>query len=182
MFFFQRNSSPLFFIFNVNIKIKSKERLGLFVVVVYFHFSLKVRAVTWFTTETSGCLKCKISPQVTWKGGRTDGWADDYVTTKIYWMHRQPNFLTHGTPRNARESSAITNLLDSRQWNEAGWVRGSKMFVSPFQPIKFNTTEFRQWLPGAGFLMHSPSICLDFYSTDYLSIKLAKCAWLKTLC
>ena len=57
---------------------------------------------------TSGYMKGRTYGRV---GGRTDGWADDYVTTKIYWMHRQPNFLTHGTPRNARESSAITNLL-----------------------------------------------------------------------
>ena len=114
-------------------------RLGLFVVVVYFYFSPKFRAATCLTAETSGCLKCKISPQVTWKGGRTDGWADDYVTTKISWMHRQPNFLTHGTPRSACESSAITNLLGWRQTDSmerswlCGWLQNVRVAISADQ-------------------------------------------------
>ena len=78
MFFFQQNWSPLFFIchsssfsvihINVDIKIKSKERIG-FVVVIFL--SLKVRVAMQFNDEMQGYLKCKISPQLTWRGWRT---------------------------------------------------------------------------------------------------------------
>ena len=82
IFSFQRNMCPLFVCLfvcffisrfssfsvirvNVDIKIKSKERIG-FVVVIFL--SLGVRR---FTFETGGCLKCKISPRLTWRGIRT---------------------------------------------------------------------------------------------------------------
>ena len=31
-----------------------------------------------------------------WTYGRTR--TDDFLKTKMSWMHRQPNFLTHGAP------------------------------------------------------------------------------------
>ena len=57
---------------NVDIKIKSKERIGVVIVVVFF-LSLKFRVAMRFTAETRGYLKCKISPRLTWMGGRKYG-------------------------------------------------------------------------------------------------------------
>ena len=40
--------------------------------------------------------------------------TDDFLRTKISWIHRLPNFLTHGAPLRAfrvRESSAISQLV-----------------------------------------------------------------------
>ena len=49
---------------------------------------------------TPGYLKRKISPRLNymegWMYGRTR--TDDFPKTKMSWMHRQPNFLTHGAP------------------------------------------------------------------------------------
>ena len=62
---------------NVDIKIWSKERLG-FVVFVGMRF----------TSETCGCLKCKILLRLTRMGGRWDVLTDDFLRTKISSMHR----------------------------------------------------------------------------------------------
>ena len=68
------------------------------------------KIVLLFTVETRGCLKCKISPRLTWKGGPTD----DFLRIKISWMHiGNQNFLTRGTGLRAlrvRESSAKTKF------------------------------------------------------------------------
>ena len=69
----KRNWPPLLFIFssfsvihiNVDIKINSKERIG---VVCCCFLSLKVWVAMQFTAETHGYLKCKILPQLTWRG------------------------------------------------------------------------------------------------------------------
>ena len=40
--------------------------------------------------------------------------TDDFLRTKISWIHSLPNFLTHGAPLRAfrvRESSAISQLV-----------------------------------------------------------------------
>ena len=85
---------------SLDIKIKSKERIGFAVVI----FPLKVRVAMLFTAETRGHLKCKISIRLTWRSGRTYVLrTDDFAGTKISWMHRLPNFLTHGAPLPARE-------------------------------------------------------------------------------
>jgi len=52
------------------------------------------------------CMKCIGSPVVRTDGrtdvrmyGRTDGRSRDYyVTTKMFWLHRLPNFLSNGAP------------------------------------------------------------------------------------
>ena len=52
------------------------------------------------------CRKCIGSPVVRTDGrtdvrmyGRTDGRSRDYyVTTKIFWLDRLPNFLSNGAP------------------------------------------------------------------------------------
>ena len=78
MFFFQRNWSMFVFFFfrsssfsviRVNVKIKNKLKERIRCVVVAF-LSLKVRVVMQFTR---GYLKWKISPRLTWRGGRADG-------------------------------------------------------------------------------------------------------------
>ena len=80
---------------NVDFKIKLTERIG-FVVVVFL--SLKVRVAMWFTAEARGYLKCKISPQLTWRGGRTYGhtpcrrFSQNQNFLDAYSL---PNFLTH---------------------------------------------------------------------------------------
>ena len=97
MLFFQRNWSPLFFIsrsssfsvihVNVDIKIKSKERIVFVVVVVFAFLSLKVRVAMRFTAETRWYLKLKFHP------AHMSGWTyvrtltDDFLRTKISWMH-----------------------------------------------------------------------------------------------
>ena len=44
------------------------------------------------------CVKCIGNP-VVWTYGRTDGRSHDYyVTTKISWLDRLPNFLSNGAP------------------------------------------------------------------------------------
>ena len=59
--------------------------------------SLKAREAMRFTAETRRCLKCKISSRLKCRGGRTCVLrTDDFLRTKISWMHRLPNFLTHG--------------------------------------------------------------------------------------
>ena len=58
-------------------------------------------------------------------GGRTDGREDDCVTTKISWMHRETNFLTHGAllrALRALESSA-TEISASPQRQTVEWCR-----------------------------------------------------------
>ena len=64
-FFIPRSSSFSVIHVSVDIKIESKERTS-FVVLS----SLKVRVAKRFTAETCGCLTCKISPRLTWRGGR----------------------------------------------------------------------------------------------------------------
>ena len=105
MFFFQRNWSPLLFIarsssssvihVNVDIEIKSKERIGFF-----------GREATRFTAETRGCLKCKISSRLTWRGRSTYGrtlYGRLSQKSKFLGCIDLPNFLTHGAPQRARE-------------------------------------------------------------------------------
>ena len=60
-----------------------------------------------FTAETRGCLKCKIHPGL---HEGVDVRTDDFLRTKIFWMHRLRNFLTRGAPLRAlraAESSAV---------------------------------------------------------------------------
>ena len=117
MLFFQRNWYTLFCIsgsssfsvihVNVDIKIKSKERIG--VVVVGFFLSLKFRVAMRFTAETRGYLKCKISPRLTWRGGRK------------YWRVRTifsgPKFLgCTDTKFSYPRCSAITAKSEESLW------------------------------------------------------------------
>ena len=44
-----------------------------------FFLSLKVRVAMRFTAETRGFLKCKISPLLTWRGGRTYACIDNQI-------------------------------------------------------------------------------------------------------
>ena len=37
--------------------------------------------------------------------------TDDFLRTKISWMHKLQNFLTHGAPLRARESTAMMITL-----------------------------------------------------------------------
>ena len=97
LFFFQRNWSSLVFISRSSFLCYSRQCKhwnevleSAFVYVVLF---LKGPEAMQFTAETSGCLKCKISSQLTWTRGRTYG--------RSPWMHRLPNFLTHGAPLRA---------------------------------------------------------------------------------
>ena len=92
------NWSPfnnLFFIFcpssffviyiNVDIKIKLKERISFVVVFL----PLKAWVATQFIAKTlKRYLKCIILPQLSWRGGRTYGRRDNFLRTKICWMHR----------------------------------------------------------------------------------------------
>ena len=62
--------------------------------------SLKVRVAMRFTAETRGYWNAKYHP------GLHEGVnvrTDDFLRTKISWMHSLPNFLTHGAPLRARE-------------------------------------------------------------------------------
>ena len=51
-------------------------------------FPLKVRVVMRFTAKTRGCLKCKNSPWLTWRSGRTNSVRTIFLRTKISWMRR----------------------------------------------------------------------------------------------
>ena len=51
--------------------------------------------------------------------------TDDFLRTKISWMHRQPNFLTHGAPLRARESSAMIFQIISPLSDSAGCLRSN---------------------------------------------------------
>ena len=89
--FFISGSSSFFVIHaNKDIKINSKERIG-FVVVVFL--SQKVRVSIWCTAERAGTWNAKFHLRLP---ERVDVRRDDLVRTKISWMHRLPNFLTHG--------------------------------------------------------------------------------------
>ena len=88
-FFISGSSSFSDMHINVDIKIKSEEKnwlCGCFL-------SLKVRVAVQFTAKTCGYLKWKISPQLT---RRVDIHRGAFLRAKISWMHRLPNFLTHG--------------------------------------------------------------------------------------
>ena len=87
---------------NVDFKIKSKQKNRLR---CCCFLSLRVQVARRFTAETRGYLNCKISP------GLHEGMdvpsdvlrTDDFLRTKISWMHSLPNFLnTHGVPRALR--------------------------------------------------------------------------------
>ena len=90
-FFISGSSSFSDMHINVDIKIKSEEKnwlCGCFL-------SLKVRVAMRFTAKTCGYLKWKISPQLT---RRVDIHRGAFLRAKISWMHRLPNFFTHGAP------------------------------------------------------------------------------------
>ena len=76
--FFQRNWSPLFFI----------SRSSSFSVIHVNVEINKVRVVMRFNTEKRGYLKCKISLGLHERGGCTYGRMEDFLKTKISWMHR----------------------------------------------------------------------------------------------
>ena len=56
-----------------------------------------------FTAEARGYLKCKFLPLLhEGVDALTDApRTDNFLRTKISWMHRLPHFLTHGRPLRA---------------------------------------------------------------------------------
>ena len=59
--------------------------------------------------------------------------TDDFLRTKISWMHRSPNFLTHGGPLRvlrARESSA-NNFLEEQFLRAANISRINALQTKP---------------------------------------------------
>ena len=107
MFFFLQNSSPLF----------SITRSSSFSVI---HVSVNIKnnvekdtEMLFFLSKSPGSRAISFQPAVElfyigMPVVRTSGRACVHVTTKISRMHRLPNFLTHGAPLRARESSAIS--------------------------------------------------------------------------
>ena len=108
MFFFLRNSSPLF----------SITRSSSFSVI---HVSVNIKnnvekdteMLLFFLSKSPGSQAISFQPAVElfyigMPVVRTGGRAGGHVTTKISRMHRLPNFLTHGAPLRARESSAVS--------------------------------------------------------------------------
>ena len=102
MFFFQRNWSPLFFIsrssyfsvshvnLDINLDIKMEERRTRFCCCGFFFslpLSLKVQVAMGFTVETLGVLEMQNFTPAYMKGW-TYVRTDDFVTTKISWIHR----------------------------------------------------------------------------------------------
>ena len=101
MFFFQRNWSPLFFIsrssyfsvshvnLDINLDIKMEERRSRFCCCGFFSLplSLKVQVAMGFTAETLGVLEMQNLTPAYMKGW-TYVRTDDFVTTKISWIHR----------------------------------------------------------------------------------------------
>ena len=57
-------------------------------------FPLKVRVAMRFTAKTRGCLKCKNSPWLTWRSGRTNG---------VRTIFLEPKFLGCVDNRSCRE-------------------------------------------------------------------------------
>ena len=51
-----------------------------------------------FAVKTRECLKCKFHPGL---HEGVDVRTDDFLRTKISWMHSLPNYLTHGAPLRA---------------------------------------------------------------------------------
>ena len=117
MFFFRRNWSPLFFTLALalsllsttiqTLKLSRKKESALLLLFLL----LKVREAMRFTAET--CRNVRVLEMQNFIPAYMRGWTYvtvDLLRTKISWMHRLPNFLTHGVPLRAlraRESSAI---------------------------------------------------------------------------
>ena len=88
-----------------------------------------------------GCLKnAKFHPGLHERWTYVD--TDDFLRTRISWMHRQPHFLTHGAPLCARElcydHKLTLKYLYSAEINstgdillELGWEQPAKTAVSP---------------------------------------------------
>ena len=110
--FYSRSSSFSIIHDNVDIKIKSKERIS-FVVVVFIAKSPRSYAIyRRNVSKRASAWNAKFHPGLH-EGvdvRRNVRLTVDLLRTKISWMHRLPNFLTHGVPLRAlraRESSAI---------------------------------------------------------------------------
>ena len=123
-FFISGSSSFTVIHANEGFKIKSKERIG-FVVVVFNLY--KSGWLCDFTAERRGYLKCKISLRLTWRGElSTDVLrTDDFLRTKISWMHSLLNFFTHGAPLRAlragelRQKYSVTKAY--QETNTGNW-------------------------------------------------------------
>ena len=117
MFFFQRNWSPCclpltlaLFLLSTSMKTLRLSRSKQSALLLLF-LSLKVREAKRFTVKTRGYLKCKCHLGL---HDGVDGPTDDFLRTKVSWMHSLPNYLTHGAllrELRARESSAISETL-----------------------------------------------------------------------
>ena len=70
LFFISRSSSFFVIHFTSMLTLKFSRKKESALLLLYF-FSLKVWVAMQFTAETRGCLKCKISPRLSWTGGRT---------------------------------------------------------------------------------------------------------------
>ena len=88
--FLSRSSSFAVIHVNVDIKIKLKYRIG-FVVVVFN--SKSQRKLCDLPQKRAGAWNVKFHPLL---HEGVDVRKDAFLRTKISWMHRLPNFLTHG--------------------------------------------------------------------------------------
>ena len=123
MFFFQRNLSPLFSVTRsssftvIHVSVNIKNNVEKYTTLLFFSLSkspgghsmsfqinleLHLGCHTcWLSYFILVCLSCRRT------GGRVDLRSRDY---QISWMHRLPNFHTHGAPLRARESSTMILL------------------------------------------------------------------------
>ena len=96
MFFFQQKIFCFLSlsVFHVNAEIKSKERIGFVVVVavVYLYKS------GWLCNLPSKSTVLEMQNFIPGLNEEMDERTGDFLRTKIFWMHRYLNFLTHGAP------------------------------------------------------------------------------------
>ena len=75
-------------------------------------FPLKVRVAMRFTAKTRGCLKCKNSPWLTWRCGRTNGVRTIFLEPKFLGCVdnrncREPIFFTHGSALDCKSERSV---------------------------------------------------------------------------
>ena len=85
----------------------------------------RLPALNWLWRDNKGSVK-RLPPKCAgaWNAkshpfshGGVDTRTDDFLRTKISWMHRLPNFLTHGAPLRALRARESSNK-NSSTWSK----------------------------------------------------------------
>ena len=112
----------------------------------------------WFTAKSSGMLEMKNFTSANMKGRtyvRTDGRADDYVTTKISWMHRWPVIVNYNYFTLYKASSLTLKII---------WPKRVSFFVF----LRCRIFILRSHRSRLSSIVRSDSIC--FYWNGWMKI------------